>query len=545
MNENNLIPGAHELTVEEQSNGGKASGAKRRKKRDMRKCMELLLSLPASTRDDYQVLSDMGVQFDELDENEITNMLAVNAALLRQAKLGDVAAIKELRSIIRDDDYTAHKIRYDNAKLKLEREKAFPPAPENGTAYNGIPASLIAPTFAPVVFDISDGNYSEFVFPGGRGSTKSSFISLQIIDLLEENPDMHACALRQVSNTLKDSVYNQILWAISALGLDSEYTAIKSPLEITKIKTGQKIYFRGADDGDKLKSIKPPFGYIGALWFEELDQFDGPEAVRKIEQSVIRGGDKAYKFKSFNPPKSAQNWANKYIRTPREDRLVTESNYLSVPRKWLGEAFINDAEFLKETNPAAYDNEYMGAANGTGGNVFDNVVEKTITEEDIKTFGTILHGVDWGWYPDPFAYVRCAYLAAQHTLVIYDEYRCNKKGNNETAEELKKRGVTANDMIICDSAENKSIADYRAYGLLARGAEKGPGSVDYSMKWLQSLKAIVIDSKRCPETYKEFVEYEYERTKDGEIISGYPDANNHSIDAVRYATSQIWRRSGK
>ena len=545
MNENNLIPGAHELTVEEQSSGGKASGAKRRKKRDMRKCMELLLSLPASTRNDYQVLSDMGVQFDELDEDEITNMLAVNAALLRQAKLGDVAAIKELRSIIRDDDYTAHKIKYDNAKLKLEREKAFPPVPENGTAYNGIPASLIAPTFAPVVFDISDGNYSEFVFPGGRGSTKSSFISLQIIDLLEKNPDMHACALRQVSNTLKDSVYNQILWAISALGLDSEYTAIKSPLEITKIKTGQKIYFRGADDGDKIKSIKPPFGYIGALWFEELDQFDGPEAVRKIEQSVIRGGDKAYKFKSFNPPKSAQNWANKYIRTPREDRLVTESNYLSVPRKWLGDAFINDAEFLKGTNPAAYDNEYMGAANGTGGNVFDNVVEKTITEEDIKTFGTILHGVDWGWYPDPFAYVRCAYLAAQHTLVIYDEYRCNKKGNNETAEELKKRGVTANDMIICDSAENKSVADYRAYGLSARGAEKGPGSVDYSMKWLQSLKAIVIDSKRCPETYNEFVEYEYERTKDGEIISGYPDKNNHSIDAVRYATSQIWRRSGK
>lgn len=545
MNEKNLIPGAHELTVEEQSNGGKASGAKRRKKRDMRKCMELLLSLPASTRDDYQVLSDMGVQFDELDENEITNMLAVNAALLRQAKLGDVAAIKELRSIIRDDDYTAHKIKYENSKLKLEREKAFPPVPENGTAYNGIPASLIAPTFAPVVFDIADGNYSEFVFPGGRGSTKSSFISLQIIDLLEKNPEMHACALRQVSNTLKDSVYNQILWAISALGLDSEYTAIKSPLEITKIKTGQKIYFRGADDGDKLKSIKPPFGYIGVLWFEELDQFDGPEAVRKIEQSIIRGGDKAYKFKSFNPPKSAQNWANKYIREHREDRLVTESNYLNVPRKWLGEAFINDAEFLKETNPAAYDNEYMGAANGTGGNVFDNVVEKAITDEDIKTFGTILHGVDWGWYPDPFAYVRCAYLAAQHTLVIYDEYRCNKKGNNETAEELKKRGVTANDMIICDSAENKSVADYRAYGLLARGAEKGPGSVDYSMKWLQSLKAIVIDSKRCPETYNEFVEYEYERTKDGEIISGYPDANNHSIDAVRYATSQIWRRSGK
>lgn len=304
MNERNLIPQSHKLTVEEQSNGGKASGASRRKKRDMKKCMELLLSMPASQMSDYQLLSDMGVSFDELDEQDVNNMLAVNAALLKQAKLGDVAAIKELRSIIRDDDMIKHKIRYDNERLKLEREKAFPPAPESGTAYNGIPANLIAPSFASVVFGIADGEYSEFVFPGGRGSTKSSFISLQIIDLLEKNPEMHACALRQVGNTLKDSVYNQVLWAISSLGLDNEYAATKSPLEITKIKTGQKIYFRGADDGNKIKSIKPAFGYIGILWFEELDQFDGPEAVRKIEQSVIRGGDRAYKFKSFKDRKS-------------------------------------------------------------------------------------------------------------------------------------------------------------------------------------------------------------------------------------------------
>ena len=549
MNEKNLISNSERTPSELREitqKGGKASGEARRKKRDMKKCMELLLSLPASQVADYQLLSDMGVNFDELSEDEVTNMLAVNAALLKQAKLGDVAAVKELRSIIRDDDMMRHRIRYDNARLKLDRERYFPSADDReGFSYGGIPASMVAPAFSSVLFDIAEGEHSEYVFPGGRGSTKSSFISLQIIDLLEKNEDMHACILRQVGNTLKDSVYNQMLWAISSLGLDDEYAATKSPLEITRTKTGQKIYFRGADDENKIKSIKVPFGFIGILWFEELDQFSGPEAVRKIEQSVIRGGDRAYKFKSFNPPRSAQNWANKYIRTPRADRLVTESNYLTVPKKWLGKPFLDDAEYLKETNPTAYENEYLGAANGTGGNVFDNVVTRKVTDEDIKTFGTILHGVDWGWYPDPFAYVRCAYLAAQHTLVIYDEFRCNKKGNAETAEELKKRGVTANDMLMCDSAEQKSVADYRSFGLLARGAEKGPGSVDYSMKWLQSLREIVIDNERCPETAAEFLEYEYERSKDGEIISGYPDRNNHSIDAVRYATSQIWRRSGK
>lgn len=525
--------------------GGVASGKSRRRKRDMKNCMEMLLSLPLSQQEDYDMLYELGVNFEELSHDDITNMLAVNAALLRNAKSGDVAAVKELRSIIRDDAYLEQKIKNENARLKLEREKHFPAAANEGVKYGGIPASLVAPAFATVVFDIADYAHSEYIFPGGRGSTKSSFVSLQIIDLIEKNENMHACVLRQVGNTLKDSVYNQMLWAISALGLDDEYHATKSPLEITKLKTGQKIYFRGADDPNKIKSIKVSFGYIGIVWFEELDQFTGEEAVRKIEQSVIRGGDIAYKFKSFNPPKSAQNWANKYIKIPRADRLITESTYLTVPQKWLGKSFLDDAEFLNATNPVAYENEYLGVANGTGGAVFDNIIIREVADEEIKTFGTILHGVDWGWYPDPFAYVRCAYVANKHTLIIYDEYRCNKQSNEQTAKSLKERGVTENDIIICDSAENKSIADYRAYGLLARGAEKGAGSVNYSMKWLQSLTEIVIDNKRCPETAAEFMDYEYQRTKDGEVISDYPDAKNHSIDAVRYATSLIWRKKGK
>lgn len=547
MNEQNLIPFSERSKSEVReagAKGGKASGASRRKKRDMKSCMELLLSLPASAMEDYQLLSDMGIKFDELSEDEINNMLAVNAALLKQAKKGDVSAIRELRDIIRDDPYLKQKIKFENEKLKLEKAKIFPTAPET-QKYGGIPSRLCAPSFASVSFDIDEHAHSEYVFPGGRGSGKSSFISLRIIDLLMKNDNMHACVLRQIGNTLKDSVYNQLLWAISELRLDSEFSAIRSPLEITRISTGQKIYFRGADKPEKLKSIKPEFGYIGIVWFEELDQFSGEEAVRKIEQSVIRGGDTAYKFKSFNPPKSMSNWANRYIRASSPEKIVTESTYLTMPKKWLGEAFLNDAEFLKEINPRAYENEYLGVANGTGGNVFDNLILREITDDDIKTFGTIIHGVDWGWFPDPFAYTRAAYDAAKLTLYIYKEYRCVKKSNRETADKLIEMGVTENDIVMCDSAEKKSVGDYRSYGLSARAAEKGPGSVDYSMKWLQSLRAIVIDPIRCPETAKEFTEYEYERTKDGEIISGYPDINNHSIDAVRYAASPIWRKKGK
>lgn len=545
-NEQNLIPNNKRSPSEVRKNGakgGKASGEARRRKKTMRQMMEILLALPANTPADYRLLLDLGFDYNDSGNPDINNLLAVNAALLKGAKNGDVSSIKELRSII-GDDYTKHKIKLENERLKLEKQKLFPEKPQ-GAAYSGIPANMVAPTFSSVLFDIENREHSEYVFPGGRGSTKSSFVSLQTIDILMKNEELHACVLRQISNTLKDSVYNQILWAISALGLDDEFYATRSPLEITRVKTGQKIYFRGADDPNKIKSIKVPFGYIGVVWFEELDQFQGEDAVRKIEQSVIRGGDIAYKFKSFNPPKSANNWANKYIKIPRQDRLIIESNYLSVPRKWLGKPFLDDAEFLKEVNPAAYENEYLGVANGTGGNVFDNVVIREITDEEIKQFDRVYRGIDWGWYPDPFAYSCMYYDSARLRLIIFDELRCNKKSNKETAQMLKERGVTGNDIVICDSAEPKSVGDYRSYGLLARPAEKGAGSVDYSMKWLQSLREIVIDNVRCPETAKEFLEYEYERDKDGNVISGYPDKNNHSIDAVRYGMNKVWKRRGQ
>ena len=407
-------------------------------------------------------------------------------------------------------------------------------------------SEIIPPHFREAHRLIRDHAYTEYDLPGGRGSAKSSFISEEIPLLLKKHPDMHCLVLRKYQNTLKDSVFNQLLWAIDMLGLSHEFKATVSPMQIKYLPTGQTIYFRGLDDPLKVKSIKPKFGYIGILWFEELDQFAGAEEIRSVEQSSKRGGNKYYVFKSFNPPISVNNWANKYVLSPNQNSIVIKSDYRTMPVEWLGEEFINDAEHLKAINERAYQHEYLGIPTGTGGNVFENLNIRTITDDEIMTFGTILHGVDWGWYPDPFQYVRCAWDPARRRLFIYDEYRTNKQGNQKVAEHLKKeKGVTPNDLLMCDSAEPKSIGDFKTFGLFARGVEKGPGSVDYSMKWLQSLNEIIIDNERCPNVAEEFLNYEYERSKDGEIISGYPDADNHSIDAVRYATSTIWRKNGR
>lgn len=373
---------------------------------------------------------------------------------------------------------------------------------------------------------------------------KSSAVSLIVPLLIVTHPDTHALVLRKVGNTLRDSVFAQYIWAIGELGMAAYWEAKKTPMELIYKPTGQKIMFRGADDPMKIKSIKVPFGYIAITHFEEKDQFAGRSEIRTILQSTMRGGSMFWNFESYNPPISRDNWANTDSEEYRPDRLCHKSTYLEAPPEWLGDQFLAEAEYLKETNEKAYEHEYLGIPVGTGSDVFENVDIREITDEEISHFDRVLRGVDWGYFPDPWAYNEVYFSKAQRTLYIFGELTANKLDNEATANKLKERGLTREHLITADSAEPKSVADYNKYGLKCIGAAKGPGSVERSMVWLQSLNAIVIDPQRCPETKAEFIGYEYERTKDGEIMSGYPDANNHHIDAVRYATENIWKIPG-
>ena len=405
-------------------------------------------------------------------------------------------------------------------------------------------SSLLGPAFYDLAHDVFDHNHTHYNLSGGRGSLKSSTVSLLVPLLLIMHPDTHALVLRKIGNTIRDSVFSQYIWAIGELGMAHLWKAQRTPMELVYKPTGQRVMFRGADDPMKIKSIKVPFGYIGITHFEELDQFAGRKEIRTILQSTMRGGSTYWNFESYNPPISRDNWANKDTLEQREDRLCHKSCYLDAPPEWLGEQFLAEAEFLKETDERAYQHEYLGVPTGTGSEVFENLDIRTITDEEISHFDRIENGLDWGYYPDPWAFNRVHYASAQRTLYIFDELTAHKLGNRESADLLLKHGLTHDDRITADSAEPKSIADYRKFGLRCMPAQKGPGSVDYSMKWLQSLKQIVIDPKRCPETMAEFSGYEYDRTKDGDIISGYPDRDNHHIDAVRYATEMIWKKPG-
>ena len=400
----------------------------------------------------------------------------------------------------------------------------------------------IGSAFYDVAHDVFQHGHTHYDFSGGRGSLKSSTVSVLVPLLLINNPGTHALVLRKVANTIRDSVYAQYIWAIGELGMAAYWEAKVSPMELIYKPTGQKIMFRGADDPMKIKSIKVPFGYIAVTHFEEKDQFAGRAEIRNILQSTMRGGSVFWNFESYNPPISRDNWANKDSLEERADRLCHKSTYLQAPPEWLGQQFLDEAEHLKETDERAYQHEYLGIPVGTGGNVFDNLELREITDEEISYFDRIYQGVDWGWFPDPFAFIRLHYDRARETIFLIDEIYQNKLTNEASGGLIKKRNYI-DAYITCDSAEPKSTADYRALGLSAKEAVKGPGSVDYGMKRLQRRK-IVIDRRRTPNAYNEFVNYEYERNKDGDIISGYPDENNHLIDATRYALERISRRMG-
>lgn len=510
----NLIPstkGGHQLTEEEAKRGGIASGEARRKKATMIQMLEQCLEATnEKTGKTYKELATLG--------------------LIKGAVNGSSKNYEIIQSL-----------------MERQEEKQ-----EADGIFISIPAKDIASSFADVNRAIDDREYREFYLEGGRGSTKSSFISEKIIELLENNPRMCAVVLRKVKDTLKDSVFAQLEWAIDTLGetyakVKNDWKLTKSPLEMTNTTTGQKIYFRGADDYGKIKSLKTPKDmYVGITWFEEFDQFAGMEEIRKINQSLIRGGEDFIQFYSYNTPASSQHYVNIEKLIPKSTRLVHLSDYRTVPKKWLGQAFIDEAEFLKGINEKLYRNEYLGEMTGVGGNVFENIELREITNEEIDNYDYTYQGMDFGWFPDPLAWVKCCYNPSQRTLYIYDEYVVNKMSNADVWEHLKTdKGVTEDDLIIADSAEPKSIGDFKAYGSLMKGAEKGPGSVEYSMKWLSGLAKIVIDQNRCPVSAQEFSTYEYQQDKDGNYISGYVDADNHCIDAIRYALNLIWKKKGQ
>jgi PBSX family phage terminase large subunit len=418
---------------------------------------------------------------------------------------------------------------------------------------------LFAPSFYRVFNDIRRKAAREYWLKGGRGSTKSTFVSNYIVGAMIENAIAykqgliprkelsHAVIYRKVGADLRDSVFTQIMWSLEKMNVHPWFDINRSSMRIKFIPTGQQILFRGLDDAIKSKSIKAPFGYFKYLWFEELTQFTSMDEIRSVGQSVRRGGHEFVTFCTYNPPMTMSNWVNVEANTPKDGRLVYHSDYRTVPREWLGEDWFLEADALKKQNPRIYAHEYLGAVTGTGGNVFQNldIRDGRPTLEELNSFDRRCFGIDWGFAVDPFVWVACHYDRKRRILYIFDEIYSAGLRNNESAALVKgKKSVMGYNFVYADSAEPKSIADFQAEGINCLAVSKSPDSVRHGMHWLQSLCKIVIWKGGAPNCAREFSTYEYEKNRDNQFISAYPDKNNHTIDAVRYANEQHITKGG-
>lgn len=396
-------------------------------------------------------------------------------------------------------------------------------------------SELVAPVFWPVWQAVKKARYTHFWLKGGRSSTKSSAISVFIVLLVMLDPQANAICFRKVKETLRDSVFEQIKWAIDKLGLGVYFKCSVSPMEMTYLPTGQKILFRGVDDPLKIKSLKTARGYFKVAWFEELSEFAGMEEVNNVILSVMRGGGgKPFiYFYSYNPPPQASNWVNAQANTPRADRLVISSSYLDVPKEWLGDAFLREAKHQKQANELLYRHIYLGEITGTGGAIFPNACSRNMTDEEVAQFDNLRQGLDWGYVNDPFCFVKLHYDATRRDVYIFDEIYGTGISNRDAIDKVDALADPYTP-IYADSAEPKSIREFKDAGLYVKAADKGPGSVEFGIKFLQGLSHIYIDPHRCPNAWREFSLYELEKDRNGEWKHEPPDKNNHSIDATRY-----------
>ena len=504
-------------------NGGKASGASRRAKKTLAETARALLDSPLTPGSKgYNSVKAMCRDLDDSDVNVASSLVAAQVASAMKGNPKSFQIVRELAD-----------------EAPAER----PPF----VADFGL---LIGPAFLGLHRAVSAGLVTDIWADGGRGSLKSSWASLEIAYGLMRDPDANALVMQARGVDIRDGTFAQMLWALDMLGARGSWRAANSARRITNKETGQLILFRGCDDAAKTKGVKVNRGFIRYLWLEEVDQFRGMAELRTIRQSVTRGGEGFVRIHTFNPPRTRDSWANVEAERvgaspdPREVRVT--STYLDAPPEWLGEQFIADAGALREADEQAYRHEYLGEPVGAGGEVFPRAAYEPIPDGLIETFDRLQAGQDWGWWPDPWAFVLSAWDPSTRTLYSFRELGGNRIQPDESApmvrEALTFGGEYRAVPVRTDDSAPSLIQAHRDAGVMAVKAGKGHRRME-SYEWLASVRW-VIDPERCPNLSREARAKEYERTSAGEWLNSIPDGDDHWIDAVRYSVMPIVARRG-
>lgn len=408
-------------------------------------------------------------------------------------------------------------------------------------------SEFLPPKFHSVWRATLNQDILNIVCKGGRGSGKSSDIAHIVTQLLMRYA-VNAVGIRYVDNTLEQSIYEQMKWAIEKQGVSRLFKFNKSPLKITYLPRGNYMIFRGAQNPERIKSLKDSKFPFAIGWIEELAEFKTEDEVTTITNSLLRGeldDGLFYKFfYSYNPPKRKQSWVNKKYETSfqPDNTFIHHSTYRDNP--FISKEFLKEVEATRERNPRRAEWEYDGKAVGSGVVPFDNlrIEAGSITDEMVANFDNIRQGLDYGYATDPLAFVRWHYDKKRNCIYAIDELFEVKCSNRRAAQWIKSNKYHYQDIIA--EVEPKSNAEMRNEHDISkiRQVTKGPDSVEYGEKWLDDLDAIYIDPIRTPNIAKEFESIDYQTDRDGNPKPRLEDKDNHTIDATRYAFNDDMRK---
>ncbi|MCC0638487.1 PBSX family phage terminase large subunit [Clostridioides sp. ES-S-0001-02] len=388
--------------------------------------------------------------------------------------------------------------------------------------------------FNPIYLKHQLNNNNRYqIYFGGSSSGKSfSLAQRTVLDIFKGNRNY--LIVRNVQSTLKRSCLNEITKAISNFKLNEYFQVNKTDMIITCKLNNKQILFCGLDDVEKVKSITPIDGVITDIWVEEATETDY-KAVKQLDKR-LRGKSKVVKrlTLSFNPILKDHWLYTEYFDIWEDDKQYVEKDNVSILK-----TTYKDNKFLAEDDIKALENEsdkyyYEVYTLGNWG-VLGAVIFKNWRVEDFSdiesTFDNFRHGIDWGFADDPFAYVKSHYDRMRRKLYIYDEIEAVGLLNREAAPLVSKKANR--DLVICDNASPKDVAEFNDLRVNAVSARKGAGSIEYGIKFLQGLEIII--HPRCQNFKNEINKYKYKEDKNGNILPIAVDKDNHLIDALRYS----------
>ena len=376
------------------------------------------------------------------------------------------------------------------------------------------------------------------VLYGGAGSGKSKFVAQKVVlDMLSDGRYKWLC-VRKTGKSLKNSVFEEIRKVISENELSKLFKLNKTNMTIRCVN-GARIITSGLDDSEKLKSIEG----INRIWIEEANEVTEQDylqldlRMRGKQNSIGKAGFQM--VLTFNPISELHWLKKKFIDVGIENSYILKTTYKDNP--FLDRNYIKTLLELKDQDYQYYKIYCLGEWGSLGNLVFSNW-EKQDLSDRMDSFDNIYNAIDWGFSSDPTAYVRVHLNKDRKELYILDELYLRERHIDDIAEELKQIGINR-EIITCDSAEPRSIADLVRKGFNAVGADKGKGSLSHGIKWLQGYKIIVHES--CTNMMNELSTYKWREDSDGNKLPKPLDKNNHLIDALRYALEAEMEKQGQ